>query len=49
MTAYVKPLETFSHYISATKLKTVRYQCSHCGRFVSGHVVGCPGCGADLR
>jgi len=51
MTAEVRALETFSpfQYIHARKLRTVRFQCSHCGQFVGRFVSQCQHCGADLR
>ena len=49
--AAIRPLESygFNGYIHATKLPTTRWQCSHCGRFVSSEAMSCNGCGADLR
>lgn len=44
-----KTLSLDFFYIHAVKLKTVRFQCSHCGRFVGQYATFCEGCGADLR
>jgi Zn finger protein HypA/HybF involved in hydrogenase expression len=41
---------TFAYKV-ATKLASVRYQCSACGTFVGKEALTCqnPKCGADLR
>ena len=47
--AIMRPIEHWTNYVPATKLRTIRYQCSHCGRFVGSEAQSCNGCGADLR